>query len=82
MRLTINDFFRNKDELTLDVVQNAALLILPGCQAPFTENEITVLKHYLHAGGRIFVMLNESDHNDACNINILLEEVGITPNMG
>jgi hypothetical protein len=40
------------------------------------------LKAFVKDGGRILVLLSESNHNDTSNTNILLEEFGIVPNMG
>ena len=73
---------RNKDEITSQLLQNCTLLILPGCQQPFEENELNCLKSFIRDGGRVLVLLSESNHDDTSNINILLEEFGIVPNMG
>lgn len=57
-------------------------MILPGCQNPFTENEIKVLRTYIEEGGKVLVLLSESNQDDTSNVNILLEQYGIIPNMG
>lgn len=72
----------NKDELTEDVLKNSSIIILPGCRNPFNENELTALKKYLESGGKILALLHETSANDTSNVNILLEQYGITPNMG
>lgn len=56
------------------------MIILPGSQSPFTENELKVLKNYLHdGGGKILILLFETNKGDISNTNILLEEFGIIP---
>lgn len=37
---------------------------------------------YLNQGGRILILLTESNQDDQSNVNILLEDLGIIPNMG
>ncbi|XP_044265616.1 intraflagellar transport protein 52 homolog [Tribolium madens] len=71
----------NKEEISSQLLQNCTLLILPGCQQPFEETELNCLKSFIKDGGRILVLLAESNHEDASNTNILLEEFGIIPNM-
>lgn len=58
------------------------MLILPGSQTPFEENELNALKTYISNGGRVLVLLSESHENDTSNTNIFLEVYGIIPNMG
>ncbi|KAK4885769.1 hypothetical protein RN001_002040 [Aquatica leii] len=71
----------NKEEITRDLLQNCAILILPGCRSPFNETEIEVMKVYLENGGKLLILLYESSQEDRSNINVLLEQYGITPNM-
>ncbi|CAH1363875.1 unnamed protein product [Tenebrio molitor] len=71
----------NKDDISPQLLQNCTLLILAGSQQPFDENELDCLKTFVKDGGRILVLLSESNHNDTSNTNILLEEFGIVPNM-
>ncbi|XP_018321925.2 intraflagellar transport protein 52 homolog [Agrilus planipennis] len=71
----------NKEEVTETLLKNCNLLILPAPQAAFNENEIESMKKYLNNGGNILVLLSETNDNDKSNINILLEEYGIVPNM-
>jgi intraflagellar transport protein 52 len=78
----INESSRNKDDISPQLLQNCTLLILAGSQQPFDENELDCLKAFVKDGGRILVLLSESNHNDTSNTNILLEEFGIVPNMG
>ncbi|KAF2883430.1 hypothetical protein ILUMI_22740 [Ignelater luminosus] len=71
----------NKEELTLDALKNGTIVILPGCRNPFTENEINILRTYIEEGGKVLVLLSESNQDDTSNVNILLEQYGIIPNM-
>lgn len=71
----------NKDEITPQILQNCSLMVLPGSQAPFEENEINALKGFINNGGRVLILLTEGNPSDTCNINILLEIFGITPNI-
>ncbi|KAJ8966447.1 hypothetical protein NQ317_003193 [Molorchus minor] len=71
----------NKEEITAQSLQNCSLIILPGSQTPFEENELNSLKTFINSGGRALVLLTECTPNDACNINILLEFFGIVPNI-
>ncbi|KAF5304820.1 hypothetical protein FQR65_LT07837 [Abscondita terminalis] len=71
----------NKEEVTQELLQNCSIFILPGCRSPFNENEIEVMKAYLENGGKLLILLYESSVDDTSNVNILLEQYGITPNM-
>lgn len=62
-------------------MKGCALLILPGSQNQFSETELNSLKNYLEDGGKILVLLSESNNDDKCNINIFLEQYGIIPEM-
>lgn len=63
-------------------MKNCHVFILAGTQNPLNENELNALKIYLNQGGRILILLTESNQDDQSNINILLEDLGIIPNMG
>ncbi|KAF5304726.1 hypothetical protein FQA39_LY09503 [Lamprigera yunnana] len=71
----------NKDEITNQLLQDCAILILPGSRNPFSETEIEVMKAYVENGGKVLILLYESNQDDTSNVNILLEQYGITPNM-
>lgn len=73
---------RNKEEISTALLKNISLLILPSSQHPFEETEINAIKAYLNEGGKILVLLAESNQDDLSNINIILEEFGIYPEMG
>lgn len=64
------------------MLKNANVVIIPGSQNPFEESELNALKSFINEGGRVLVLLSESSQDDTSNINILLEEYGIVPNMG
>ncbi|XP_044763961.1 intraflagellar transport protein 52 homolog [Coccinella septempunctata] len=70
-----------KDELSMQLLANCELLILPGPQSPFEENELNALNTFINKGGRILVLLSEPTPNDKSNIHIFLEEYGIIPNV-
>lgn len=71
----------NKEEIMPPILQNCSLIVFPGSQAPFEENEINCLKNFINNGGRVLIFLTEGNPSDTCNINILLEIFGITPNI-
>lgn len=71
----------NKEEITSQLLEHCSIFILPGAQLPFEENEINALKNFIMTGGRILVLLTEGSINDKCNVNILLEQFGIIPNL-
>ncbi|KAL1497592.1 hypothetical protein ABEB36_008525 [Hypothenemus hampei] len=71
----------NRDEISGDLLKNCNLLILPGPQMLFDETELKMMEIYVQEGGRILVLLTEGNQNDPCNINILLENFGIVPNI-
>lgn len=76
-------FSRNTEEITSKLLQNCNILILPGSQTPFDDNELNCLKGFINEGGRILVLLSEGGNpDDNSNTNILLEEFGIVPNIG
>ncbi|KAB0804768.1 hypothetical protein PPYR_01738 [Photinus pyralis] len=71
----------NKEEINDAVLQKCSILILPGCRNPFSESEIEAMKKYLDQGGKILVLLYESNQDDISNVNIILEHYGMVPNM-
>lgn len=70
-----------KDEITMQLLNNCELLILPGPQLPLEESELNALSTFINKGGRILVLLFEQNQNDKSNIHIFLEEYGIIPNI-
>jgi len=71
----------NKDEITLDTLQDAAVVIFGGPREMFTTPEFEVLKQYLADGGNVVLMLGEGGESKSnTNVNYLLEEYGISIN--
>lgn len=71
----------NKDNLTLEKMQTANMVIFAGPREMFSSDEFTAIKDFLAAGGNVFFMLGEGGegkHNT--NVNYLLEEFGISIN--
>ncbi|XP_066247787.1 intraflagellar transport protein 52 homolog [Euwallacea similis] len=71
----------NRDEITSDLLKNCNLFIVPAPQMFFEESELKVMENYVQEGGKLLILLTEGSPNDPCNINILLENFGITPNV-
>lgn len=63
-------------------MQSCFLFILACPQTPLNENELNALKTFVTGGGRVLILLTESNQDDKSNINVLLEDYGIVPNMG
>jgi intraflagellar transport protein 52 len=75
--------FRNKDEISPDVLSGVTLFVIPGPREKFTENEFNCMKRYIDSGGNILVLLGEGgEKNFQTNVNFLLEEYGIMINTG
>lgn len=74
---------RNKEEITPEVLEDAAIFVIPSPKEKFTENEFNTLKGYLDGGGAVLVTLGEGgEKNFETNINYLLEEYGLMINNG
>ncbi|XP_060528786.1 intraflagellar transport protein 52 homolog [Cylas formicarius] len=71
----------NRDEINSELLKTCSLFILPGSQIIFEDSEIKALINYLETGGRMLICLQEANADDPCNINVLLEHFGITPNI-
>jgi intraflagellar transport protein 52 len=75
--------FRNKDDISPDVLSGVTLFVIPGPREKFTESEFNCLKKYLDSGGSILILLGEGgEKNFQTNVNFLLEEYGIMINTG
>eukprot|EP00002_Diphylleia_rotans_P023776 TRINITY_DN467_c0_g1_i2.p1 TRINITY_DN467_c0_g1~~TRINITY_DN467_c0_g1_i2.p1 ORF type:complete len:432 (-),score=101.23 TRINITY_DN467_c0_g1_i2:139-1434(-) len=71
----------NKEEISLDVLKQARLVIIGGPRERFSENEFKHIKNYINEGGSVLVLLGEGGENQfGTNINYLLEEYGISVN--
>ncbi|KAG8224547.1 hypothetical protein J437_LFUL002151 [Ladona fulva] len=75
--------YRNKEEVTEEVLEGCSVFVLPGPREKFTESEFNCMKSYLSSGGNILVLLGEGGEKAfQTNINFLLEEYGIMINNG
>jgi intraflagellar transport protein 52 len=76
-------FFRNKEDISEELLKTAKVFILAGPREKFNENEMNCLKKYIDGGGSLLVMLGDGGENQfQTNINFLLEEYGIMINNG
>jgi intraflagellar transport protein 52 len=71
----------NKDNINLERLQTANLVIFGGPREMFSSDEFTAIKEYLAGGGSIFILLGEGgEGKNNTNVNYLLEEFGISFN--
>ncbi|XP_014271735.1 intraflagellar transport protein 52 homolog isoform X1 [Halyomorpha halys] len=71
----------NKDDITSETFQDAAVFVLPSPRDKFTEAEFNEIKKFLDSGGSLLVTLGEGGEKKfETNINYLLEEYGIMIN--
>merc|ERR1711933_398202 len=71
----------NKDNINLERLQTANLVIFGGPREMFSSDEFTAIKEYLSWGGSIFILLGEGgEGKNNTNVNYLLEEFGISVN--
>eukprot|EP00117_Sycon_ciliatum_P009632 scpid44524/ scgid11845/ Intraflagellar transport protein 52 homolog; Protein NGD5 len=70
-----------KDELQLEKLNAARILVFGGPREKFTSAEFEALRQYIGAGGSVLIMLGEGgEQTSGTNINFLLEECGININ--
>jgi len=75
--------FRNKYEITMDVLNGVQLVVFGAPRAMFSEAEFNCLRKYIDLGGCVLVMFTEGGEKELhTNINYLLEEFGIMVNSG
>ncbi|XP_023240963.1 intraflagellar transport protein 52 homolog [Centruroides sculpturatus] len=73
--------FSNKEEISMQVLLQTAVFVLPGPREKFTEIEFNNLRKFLDSGGSLFVLMGEGGEKKfQTNINFLLEEYGIMVN--
>ncbi|XP_067126224.1 intraflagellar transport protein 52 homolog [Centruroides vittatus] len=73
--------FSNKEEISMQVLSQTAVFVLPGPREKFTEIEFNNLRKFLDSGGSLFVLMGEGGEKKfQTNINFLLEEYGIMVN--
>ncbi|ORZ35362.1 hypothetical protein BCR44DRAFT_1414734 [Catenaria anguillulae PL171] len=71
----------NKDELSLNRIFEASLLVFAGPSNVFSSGEFSALKSYLDIGGSILYLSSEGGEIAAStNFNYLLEEFGMSVN--
>ncbi|KAJ3375358.1 Intraflagellar transport protein 52 [Allomyces arbusculus] len=71
----------NKDEITLNRIFEASLLVFCGPKDKFTSAEFSALKSYLDIGGSILYLVGEGGETaSGSNFNYLLEEYGMSVN--
>ncbi|CAD8120067.1 unnamed protein product [Paramecium sonneborni] len=74
-------FGLNKDDLVIDKIRNANLLIFGGSRAPFTEKEIKCLEDYLISGGNLLILFSDGgESKSTSNLNAFIEKFGIYVN--
>ena len=67
--------FRNKDEVSLERLSEADVVVFGGPREPFTAAEFKEIKNWLNNGGRAIVMIGDGgEKQTGCNFNYLLEE--------
>lgn len=71
----------NKDELTLDKLREASIVIFGGPRDKYTTAEFDAMKTYMQEGGNIMIMLGEGGETKfGTNINYFTEEFGVAVN--
>jgi len=71
----------NKEEITLERIATAKVVIFGGPRRKFTASEFDALKQYIEKGGSLLVLLGEGGESRFdTNINFLLEDYGIMVN--
>jgi hypothetical protein len=71
----------SKDDLTLENLRTAAVVVFGCPRDKFNTNEFNVLKRYVQQGGSLLIMLQEGgEARTGTNINFLLEEFGMSVN--
>ena len=64
----------NKDDITLEKMKQAGLVILAAPQELFSKSEMDALKHYVETGGKVLILLSEGGENKYTDlINIYLK---------
>jgi intraflagellar transport protein 52 len=69
----------NKDDLSLDRLRQANLIVFSGVRERFSSSEFQALKDYMREGGSILFLMGEGgDQRSDTNLNSWLKEFGIT----
>jgi len=71
----------NSEELSLEAIAQAAVVVIAGPCDMFSHSEFEALKTYIQGGGSVLVMLGDGGESRLnTNVNYLLEEYGISVN--
>lgn len=75
--------FSNREEISSNILQDVKILVIPGPQNVFTDDELSVLKTMVERGDSVLVMMTDGgEERMNTNINFFLEEYGIVVNNG
>ncbi|XP_045455935.1 intraflagellar transport protein 52 homolog [Melitaea cinxia] len=71
----------NREEISPNILQDVKILVIPGPQNVFTDDELSVLKTMVERGDSVLVMMTDGgEERMNTNINFFLEEYGIVVN--
>ncbi|XP_013176555.1 PREDICTED: intraflagellar transport protein 52 homolog [Papilio xuthus] len=71
----------NREELTQNILEDVQILVVPGPQNVFTDDELACLKSVVERGDSVLVMMTDGgEERMNTNINFFLEEYGIVVN--
>nr|XP_026499878.1 intraflagellar transport protein 52 homolog [Vanessa tameamea] len=71
----------NREELSPSILQDVKVLVIPGPQNAFTDDELSALKMMVERGDSVLVMMTDGgEERMNTNINFFLEEYGIVVN--
>ena len=74
-----NNVFSNRDEITIESLSHARLLVITGPQENFTESELVAIRRFLGAGRSLLVLVGEGgEKQNRTNISNLTDEYGIS----
>ena len=69
----------NKDQLKLQKLKQAKLLVFAGPTAPFKADDVTVIDQYVEQGGNVlFLAQDGGDKTSRSNLNQVLSKYGVT----
>ncbi|CAH0403051.1 unnamed protein product [Chilo suppressalis] len=71
----------NRDELSENILQDVKILVIPGPQNAFTDDELASMKSVVERGDSVLVIMTDGgEERMNTNINFFLEEYGIIVN--
>lgn len=75
--------YRNRDELSSNILEDVKILVVAGPQNAFTDDELSSLKSMVERGDSVLVAMSDGgEERTNTNINFFLEEFGIVVNNG